>query len=60
MAERPERVITPTEIDLMGTQERADAIDAATARSWDDVPESFRAKVLATASKLGHQRRQRV
>ena len=43
----------------MSPQERADAIDAATARSWEEVPEPFRSEVLEAASRLGQQRRRR-
>jgi hypothetical protein len=35
--------------DEHGRDVGTDAIDAATARSWDDVPEPFRYEVLATA-----------
>lgn len=54
-----EATITATEMDKMSPQERADAVDAATTRSWDDVPEPFRSEVLETARVLGQHRRQR-
>lgn len=53
------RIITPADMDDMSPQERADAVAAATATSWDEVPEPFRSEVLATARTLGKQRRQR-
>ena len=52
--------ITADEIDKMTPQERADAVDSAMVRSWDDVPEPFRSGVLATARTLGQQRRESV
>ena len=59
MADASEATITATEMDKMSPQERADAVDAATTRSWDDVPEPFRSEVLETARVLGQHRRQR-
>ena len=59
MADDAKTILTAAETEKLSPQERADAIDAATARSWDDVPEPFRSEVLATALKLGQQRRQR-
>ena len=44
-------------MDSMTLQERADAIDAATVRNWDDVDPDFREEFLATARQLGTQRR---
>jgi hypothetical protein len=52
-------IITAAQMDKMTPQQRADAVDAATVRSWEDVPEPFRSEVLLTAENLGHQRRQR-
>ena len=49
----PRKLITAAEMDTMTPQERADAVDSATIRSWDDVPEPFRSEVLATAKELG-------
>ena len=59
MAENAKTIVTAAEMDKMTPQERADAVDASIVRSWDDVPEPFRTEVLATARKLGQQRRQR-
>ncbi|MEK7426327.1 MAG: hypothetical protein AAB131_21090 [Actinomycetota bacterium] len=53
------RTITAAEMDKLSPQERADAIEAGRARSWDDVGDVFKADVLATASELGAQRRAR-
>lgn len=51
------RIITAAEMDKMTPQERADAVEAGRAASWADVSDAFRADVLATASKLGAERR---
>ena len=56
-----ERVtLSSAEMAAMTPQARADAVDAATVRSWDEVPEPFRSEVLSTALALGAQRRNRV
>jgi hypothetical protein len=57
MADR-HTLITAAEMDKMSPQERADAVDASTVRSWEEVPADFRAEVLATARTLSEQRRQ--
>jgi hypothetical protein len=59
MADNEKTVITAGDMDKMTPQQRADAVDAATVRSWDEVPEPFRSEVLATARTLGQERRQR-
>ena len=59
MADNAKTILTAAEMEKLSPQERADAIDAATVRSWDDVPEPFRSDVLTTALALGQQRRQR-
>ena len=51
------KVITATDMDAMTPQERADVVDAATVRNWDDVDPDFREEILATARQLGTQRR---
>ena len=43
------KVITAAEMAQMTPQQRADAVDAGTCRSWDDVSEPFRTQVLETA-----------
>jgi acyl-CoA reductase-like NAD-dependent aldehyde dehydrogenase len=52
-----QKLITAADMEKMTPQQRADAVESARAKSWDDVPERFRAEVLATASELGEQRR---
>jgi hypothetical protein len=56
---KPVRIITAAEMDRMTPQERADAIDASIIRDLNDVSESFRAEIMATAKILGEQRRAR-
>ena len=51
------KVITATDMDAMTPQERADAVDAGTVRSWDDVDPDLREEILASARQLGTQRR---
>ena len=51
------KVITASEMDKMTPQERADAVDAAVRRSWDDVDPDFRDRALAEARKLNAQLR---
>ncbi len=46
---KPVKIITAAAMDRMTPQERADAVDASIIRSWDDVSESFRAEIFATA-----------
>lgn len=49
------KVITAAEMARMTPQQRADAVDAATCHSWDDVPEPFRSQVLETARDLAQR-----
>ncbi len=58
MAE-PRKIITAADMDQMTPQERANAVDASEVRSWDEVPETLKAKVFETARRLGDKRRQR-
>jgi hypothetical protein len=51
------KVITASEMDKMTPQERADAMDAAVRRSWDEVDPDFRDRALAEARKLNAQLR---
>jgi len=51
------KVITAAEMARMTPQERADAVDAGTCRSWDDVSEPFRTQVLATAREFAERLR---
>jgi hypothetical protein len=55
----PRKIITAADMDRMTPQERADAVDASEVRSWDDVPETLKARVFKTARQLGDKRRQR-
>lgn len=54
---KPRKTITAAKMAAMTPQQRADAVEAARAKSWDDVPEPFRSEVRATAVELGEQRR---
>jgi hypothetical protein len=56
---RPVKIITAAEMDRMTPQERADAVDASIIRDLNDVSESFRAEIMATAKMLAEQRRVR-
>jgi hypothetical protein len=55
----PAKFVTAAEMDRLTPQERADVVDAGIARSWEDVPEPFKARVLATARKVGAKRTKR-
>lgn len=59
MADETKPVLGPAEMCAMNPQARADAVEAAIVRSWEDVPEPFRSEVNAIAVKLGELRRQR-
>ena len=59
MADDVKPVLGPAEMAAMSPQARADAVEAAIARSWDEVPEPFRSEVMGLATTLGEQRRQR-
>ena len=59
MADSSKMVMTAAEMDKMTPQQRTDAVTAATAQSWEEVPEPFQSEVLATARALGEQRRKR-
>ena len=54
-----DRIVTAADLERMTPQARADVIDASVVTDWHDVPESLRAKVDATARRLGEQRRTR-
>ena len=51
------KVITASEMDKMTPRERADAVDAAIRRDWDEVDPDFRDRALAEARKLNAQLR---
>lgn len=54
---KPKKLITAADMDRMSPQERADAVDAATVHSWDEVDPTVRDEILETARELGAQRR---
>ena len=51
------KVISAAEMDKMTPQQRADAVDAAVRRSWDQVDPDFRERALAEARELNAQLR---
>ena len=53
------KIITAADMDKMTPQERADAVDAATIRSWDDVDPDFREAAMAEARRLNAELRRR-
>lgn len=53
------KIITAADMDKMTPQERADATDAATIRSWDDVDRDFREAAMAEARRLNAELRRR-
>ena len=46
------KFISAADMDRMTPNERAEAVIAATCHSWDDVPEPFRAKILAEIDEM--------
>ncbi len=46
------KFISAADMDRMTPNERADAVNASICRTWDEVPEPFRSKVLARAEEL--------
>jgi hypothetical protein len=59
MAEKQRITITAAQMAAMSPQARSDAIEDATVRSWEEVPEPFKSEVFETAAALGTQRRER-
>ena len=47
--------VSAADMDRMTPNERADAVIAATCRSWDEVPEPFRSKVLAEIDEMARR-----
>ena len=47
--------ISAADMDRMTPQERADAVNASICRTWDDVPEPFRSKVLAEIDEMARR-----
>jgi hypothetical protein len=60
MSENSRTFVTAADMDKMTPQQRADVVGNATVTSWEQVPEQFRAEVMATAAELGAQRRKSV
>jgi len=52
-------VISAADMDRMTPNERAEAVIAATCRSWDEVPEPFRSKILAEIDEMAKRFPQR-
>lgn len=46
------KFVSAADMDDMTPQERADAVDAATCTTWDEVPEPFRSKVFAEINEM--------
>ena len=49
------KFISAADMDRMTPNERADAVNASVCRTWDEVPEPFRSKVLARADELAQR-----
>ena len=49
---KPGKAVTAADMDKMTPQQRADAVDAAVRRSWDEVDPDFRERALAEAREL--------
>lgn len=49
--------VTAAEMDAMTPSGRAELVDAAVVRDWDDVPDSFRRDIVETAKRLVAERR---
>ena len=49
------KFISAADMDRMTPNERAAAVDASICRTWDEVPEPFRSKVLARAEELARR-----
>lgn len=49
------KFISAADMDRMTPNERADAVNASICRTWDEVPEPFRSKVLARAGELAQR-----
>lgn len=55
MADEARRLITAAEMDEMTPDQRAAVIDERIVTDWDEVPEGFRHKVIATAQRLADE-----
>lgn len=49
------RFISAADMDRMTPNERADAVNAATCLSWDEVPEPHRSKFLAEIDEMARR-----
>jgi hypothetical protein len=47
--------ISAADMDRMTPNERAAAVSGSICRTWDEVPEPFRSKVLARAEELARR-----
>ena len=56
MMAEPRRVITAAEFDKMTPNERAACFAEGIVTNWDEVPEEFRERVVATAKRLEEDR----
>lgn len=56
MADEPE-LITAAQLDAMTPNERMAAFDQRIVTDLDELPEAFRNRVVATADRLGRERR---
>lgn len=46
------KFISAADMDRMTPNERADAVNASICRTWDEVPEPFRSKILAEIDEM--------
>lgn len=51
-----DRVISAEELDKMTPNERAACFEESIVTDWDQVPEKFRERVVATAKRLAAER----
>lgn len=51
------KLVTAAEMDAMTPSGRAEVVDAAVVRDWDEVPERFRRDIVETAKRLVAERR---
>jgi hypothetical protein len=49
--------VTAAEMDAMTPSDRAEVVDAAVVRDWNEVPEHFRRDIVETAKRLVAERR---
>ena len=56
MADEPE-ILTAADLDAMTPDERADAFERRLVTDFDSLPDEFRERIVATAARLGKERR---